>query len=52
MEKLKALYASERERKVRAESAAKTQAVQALFEESGWTELDEPRPFALTGTLR
>ena len=33
MEKLKALYPSERERKVRAESAAKTQAVQALFEE-------------------
>ena len=47
LEKLKALYAGERERKVRAESAAKTQAVQALFEESGWTELDEPRPFAL-----
>lgn len=47
MEKLKALYAGERERKVRAESAAKTQAVQALFEESGWTKLDEPRPFAL-----
>ena len=49
---LKALYAGERERKVRAESAAKTQAVQALFEESEWMELDEPRPFALTGTLR
>lgn len=47
LEKLKALYAGERERKVRAESAAKTQAVQALFEESGWTKLDEPRPFAL-----
>lgn len=26
--------------------------LKALFEESGWTELDEPRPFALTGTLR
>lgn len=43
LEKLKALYAGERERKVRAESAAK----KALFEESGWTKLDEPRPFAL-----